>query len=119
MFVAKYPDWVSAIVFKDGGTVFFDGAKDLFKYYFDLNRYNPGQDITNIASVYVTEYYNMTLIDARKSHYVIGSDVYGPMGRELVPFKNRPEAAEFLKDHRGQKVVRFKDIAPALIESLD
>jgi hypothetical protein len=27
MFVAKYPDWVAALVFSDGSTVFFDGVK--------------------------------------------------------------------------------------------
>ncbi|MFC1813495.1 nitrous oxide reductase accessory protein NosL [Thermodesulfobacteriota bacterium] len=119
MFVAKYPDWVAEIVFKDRSTVFFDGAKDLFKYYFNLNRYNPRKNKKDIATVYVTEYYYMTLIDAREAHYVIGSNVYGPMGRELIPFKSEPEAAEFLKDHRGQKVVGFKDVTPVLIESLD
>ena len=43
MFVYKYPDWVGEIIFNDGSTAFFDGAKDLFKYYFDLKKYNPGK----------------------------------------------------------------------------
>ena len=38
MFVYKYPDWVSEIIFKDGKTVFFDGPKDMFKYYLNLNK---------------------------------------------------------------------------------
>ena len=41
MFVAKYPDWVAEIIFKDGSAVYFDGCKDMFKYYFNLKRYNP------------------------------------------------------------------------------
>ena len=39
MFVAKYPDWVGEIIFTDGSVAFFDGAKDLFKYYFNLDKY--------------------------------------------------------------------------------
>ena len=37
MFVYKYPDWVGEIIFKDGSIAFFDGAKDLFKFYFNPN----------------------------------------------------------------------------------
>jgi nitrous oxide reductase accessory protein NosL len=43
MFVAKYPDWVAAFVFRDGSTVFFDGVKDMMKYYFNLAKYAPGR----------------------------------------------------------------------------
>ena len=35
MFVAKYPDWLAAVRFRDGSHVFFDGAKDMFKYLHD------------------------------------------------------------------------------------
>ena len=90
-----------------------------FKYYFNLDRYNPRKETKDIAAIYVTEYYDMTLMDGLEACYVIGSDVYGPMGRELIPFKNRPEAEEFLKDHHGQNLVRFKNVTPGLIESLD
>ena len=119
MFVAKYPDWVAEIIFNDRDTVFFDGAKDLFKYYFNFSRYNPRKKTTDISVIYVTEYYDMTLISAREAYYVVGSDVYGPMGRELIPFKSKPDAEEFLKDHFGRKVVRFEDVNPELIKTLD
>lgn len=39
MFVYKYPDWVAEIIFKDGTVLFFDGAKDLFKYLFNMKKY--------------------------------------------------------------------------------
>ena len=44
MFVAKYPDFVDQIVFKDGTHAFFDGVKDMMKYYFDLPKYNPSEN---------------------------------------------------------------------------
>ena len=119
MFVAKYPDWVGEIIFKDGSVFFFDGAKDLFKYYFNLKKYNPKRDKSDIAAIYVTEYYDVDFIDAHNAYYVIGSDVYGPMGRELVPLTTKSDAEEFTRDHKGKETLTFKDVTPALIQSLE
>jgi nitrous oxide reductase accessory protein NosL len=119
MFVYKYPDWVGQITFKDGGTFFFDGAKDLFKYYFNLGKYNPGKTAADIAAVRVTEYYDVVPLDAKTALFVVGSNVYGPMGRELIPFKSAEAAQEFRKDHGGTGVLTFDQINPAVIHKLD
>jgi copper chaperone NosL len=119
MFVYKYPDWVGEIIFKDGGVDFFDGAKDLFKYYFNLKKYNPGKTHGHIAAIYVTEYYDMKLIDGKKAFFVVGSDVYGPMGRELIPFVTRVDAEQFKKDHGGKRILSFDEISPSIIRKLD
>ena len=119
MFVYKYPDWVGQIIFKDGAVFFFDGAKDLFKYYFDLKKYETVKTADDIAAIYVTEYYDMELIDGRQAHYVVGSDVYGPMGRELIPCKTREDAEQFKKDHGGTLILTFGQVKPAVIEKLD
>jgi nitrous oxide reductase accessory protein NosL len=119
MFVYKYPDWVGQIVFKDESTAFFDGAKDLFKYYYNLKKYNPEKTTKDIAAIYVTEYYDMKIIDAKTAFFVIGSDVYGPMGKELIPFISRADAEAFKKDHKGKRILRFEDIKPGVIKKLD
>jgi copper chaperone NosL len=119
MFVAKYPDWMAAIRFRDGSHVFFDGAKDLFKYLHDLKKYDPARSPQDIHVVVVMDYYGLTWIDARKAWYVLGSDVYGPMGRELIPLKEEAEAREFMKDHRGVKIIRFADATPGVVKTLD
>lgn len=119
MFVARYPDWAGQVVFKDGSVSFFDGAKDLYKYYLNLKKYAPKKTQADVDGIYVTEYYGMKLIDGTKAYYVIGSDVYGPMGRELIPFLGESEAREFMKDHKGKRVLRFEDITPAVLEQLD
>jgi len=119
MFVAKYPDWVGEIKFDDGTVAFFDGAKDLFKYYFNLKKYAPAKSEKDIAAIYVTEYYNMELIDAHSAFYVVGSDVYGPMGKELIPFNNKEDAEQFMKDHRGEKILQFQDVTLSVIGTLD
>ena len=49
MFVAKYPDWLAQIIFKDGTTFFFDGTKDMFKFYFNLQRYSPKKKVEDIG----------------------------------------------------------------------
>jgi nitrous oxide reductase accessory protein NosL len=82
MFVAKYPDWTGVIVFKDSVARFFDGPKDLFTYYFAIKKYEPQRNLADIDSVWVKNYYMLSFIDARKAFYVIGSDVFGPMGRD-------------------------------------
>ena len=119
MFVVKYPDWLAAIRFRDGSHVFFDGAKDLFKYLHDPKKYDPARKRADIQAVAVMDYYGLTWIDARKAWYVLGSDVYGPMGRELIPLEREADAREFSKDHRGMKIIRFAEATPEVIKTLD
>ncbi|AOY59305.1 nitrous oxide reductase accessory protein NosL [Desulfococcus multivorans] len=119
MFVGKYPDWIGVITFKDGRRHYFDGAKDLFKYLFDIETYNSRQKVADIRDIHVTDYYDMKFIDARAAFYVMGSDVYGPMGRELIPLSNRPDAETFMKDHKGIRILQFNEITPEIIRRLD
>lgn len=119
MFVAKYPEWVATVVYKDGHAHFFDGAKDMFKYLANLGRYAPGHSAENIARIAVTDYYAVKTIEAKQAFYVIGSDVLGPMGHELVPHMTRKEAEDFIKDHKGKRIVTFDEVNADLIASLD
>jgi copper chaperone NosL len=119
MFVAPYPAWTGAIVLKDRTTLFFDGPKDLFTYYNNVAKYSSGRSRSDITSVWVKEYYTQTSIDGMKALYVIGSDVLGPMGKDLVPFMKETDAATFLKDHKGSKILRFGDINLEVLKSLE
>ena len=119
MLVARYPAWIATVVYADGKTDHFDGAKDLFKYLFDLPRYAPGRTDDDIVAIGVTEYYGLSRIDAYSAWYVVGSDVLGPMGHELVPLTSEDDAREFLEDHAGVRILRFDDIDPGLLRDLD
>jgi nitrous oxide reductase accessory protein NosL len=119
MFVAKYPDFLAEILFKDGSYAIFDGTKDMFKYYFNLKKYNPKKRLEDIDSVYVTDYYSLALIDGYQAFYVMGSAVYGPMGKELIPLEKEDDAKEFMKDHKGQSILKFQDITYEIIKDLD
>lgn len=119
MFVYKYPKWVAQIVFQDGAAYFYDGAKDMFKHYFNVKKYTADRTFDQIAQMYVTDYYDVQLIDAKTAYYVMGSDVLGPMGHELLPFKDTESAQEFMEDHKGKTILRFEDITEDLVKSLD
>jgi nitrous oxide reductase accessory protein NosL len=119
MFVAKYPDWVSSLTFKDGTTEYFDGPKDLFSYYLNPGKYGSTMKHTDITFLYVKDYYSLQSIDGLRAFYVSGSDVSGPMGKELVPFEKQADAEGFLKDHQGKKVLRFWEITPSILKFLE
>ncbi|MBI5848974.1 MAG: nitrous oxide reductase accessory protein NosL [Nitrospirae bacterium] len=115
MFVAKYTHWLAEVVFKDGTYAVFDGPKDMFKYYLNLQKYASSKRSDDITGIYVTEYYSTKLQDARKLFYVIGSDVYGPMGDELVPLSTEADAREFMRDHKGTRIVKFQEVTIELL----
>jgi len=119
MFVAKYPDFAAQIITSDGKAIHFDGTKDMFTYYLDPTRYGKGVKQQDFAAIWVTSYYALTPTDARKAWFVIGSDVTGPMGKELLPFAKEAEAQEFKRDHKGTAILRFKDINLATIKGLN
>ncbi|QKF82795.1 nitrous oxide reductase accessory protein NosL [Halarcobacter ebronensis] len=123
MFVAKYPRWAAQIYYKHGDhehRFSFDGVKDMFKFYFNPKKwgdYPVSKDL--ISKILVTDYYSQNAIDATKAFYVIGSDVYGPMGHELIPFLNENDAKTFKKDHLGKKIVKFDTVKESEIYKLD
>ncbi len=118
MFVAKHPDWLATAEFQDGGRFFFDGAKDLLKYLLDPAAHGSTRTLAQLRAATVIDYYAARPVDARAAFYVVGSDVYGPMGRELVPFEKREDADEFLRDHHGKRVLRFDEVTVALLREL-
>lgn len=115
MFVTKYPKWVAQIQLQDGHSHYFDGVKDMMKFYFNPTKYHSHSS-EQISQINVTDYYNIESIDAKKAFYVIGSNVYGPMGEELIPFKSEEEAKKFMNDHFGKKVVGFDEIKEDLFK---
>ena len=85
-------------------------------YIFDVDFTFNRDKITHIE---VTDFYTLEAIDAKEAFYVVGSDVYGPMGNELIPFLTKDAAENFMRDHRGEKILRFNDITPQLVMGLD
>ena len=115
MFVSKFPKWVAQIQLQDGHNHYFDGVKDMMKFYFNPTKYHAHSN-EQILQMNVTDYYSLESTDGKKAYYVLGSNVYGPMGEELIPFKNEDEAKTFITDHFGKKVVSFDEIKEEMIK---
>jgi nitrous oxide reductase accessory protein NosL len=119
MIVSRYPNWTATVVWKDGRVHHFDGAKNLFKFLDALATYAPGRRREDVRTIAVTEFYDLKKIEARTAFYVIGSDVVGPMGYELVPLATKAGAEEFLKEHFGTRILRFDEVTPDIIRRVD
>jgi len=116
MFINKYPKWV-ALMQIDGKVYYFDGVKDMMKYYIFDSDFPYHRD--RIREMKVTDFYTLKEIDAKDAFYVLGSNVYGPMGDELVPFEKKEEAKNFMREHNGDKMIQFKEITPNIVMALD
>ncbi len=116
MFVSKYPKWAAEIDI-GGKHHYFDGVKDMMKYYIFDGDFPF--DRTKITAILVTDYYTLEALPAKEAYYVIGSKQYGPMGNELIPFKTEKEAKDFIADHGGDRIVRFGEITGKMVMGLD
>jgi len=100
---------VAAAVFKDGHVVGFEGARCLFIYNSVPQQYNV--DVANIARQFVTDFTTKKMIDLSKTFLVLGSNVKGPMGYEMIPFTTKEEAAKFAVENEGKWIVQLHEIA--------
>ncbi len=116
MFVSKYPKW-AAFMQINGKKYYFDGVKDMMKYYIFDGDFP--YDRKNISEITVSDYYTLEEISAKEAFYVLDSDVFGPMGRELIPFKSKKSAKAFMNDHNGKAMVKFDEITDKMVMALD
>ncbi len=119
MFVHPYQKWITQIQFKDGSHHSFDGMKCICRFYFNPEKFGPTRKMRDIKHVLVRDYYTLKFIRHDTAFYVVGSDVLGPMGHELIPFDSEKNAGTFLTDHNGLKILRFNQINPELLDKLD
>ena len=71
------------------------------------------------AEIWVTDYYTTKPLKARDAVFVAGSDVFGPMGAELVPLASTEFAESFRADHGGEDPLTFDEIDAAVMRSLE
>ncbi len=115
MFVAPYPNWIAQIEFNDGSREFFDGPKDMFRYYLKLQKDASVHSKDNISGIYVTEYYSTKMIHVDKLFFVTGSDILGPMGKELIPVQSKEAAEEFKQEHKGKAIFTFEQVTSDML----
>jgi len=111
MYLHYYPTWVSQINYPNNETYKFDGIKDMMKFYFNNKE--------GIVDILVQDYYSLKTLNAREAFFVIGSDVTGPMGYELIAFSDKKKAMSFSLEHKGKKVLSFDKVTEYMVRSLD
>jgi hypothetical protein len=101
---------LAAAVFRDGHVVGFEGARCLFIYNTIPKRF--GIDVDQIVRRFVTDFDSGHLIDANNAYLVLGSEVRGPMGYDLIPFSAKEAADAFSKAYAGKRVVQLGTVVP-------
>ena len=116
MYVSKYPKWAAFMRIGEK-KYYFDGVKDMMKYYiFDGDFI---YDRSKISEIIVSDYYTLEKIPAREAIYVPDSNVFGPMGHELIAFKSKKSAKTFMAEHDAKEMILFDDITDKIVMSLD
>ena len=94
-----------------GGASSFDTPKCLFRWL----QSSAG---SGARDIWALDYYRRERRDATTLFLVLGSDVLGPMGHDLVPVEGRERADRFSSEHHGTRVLAFSEITPAIVDPL-
>ena len=117
MYPANYPRWQSQIIFKDGSMTPFDGCKCLFNFMFSMDQHDKAHSRDDVVVVWVKSFNSGEWMNAMDAHFVVGSNMMGPMGKELVPFADKAEAMKFHQEQGGDMMM-YADITPEVLKSL-
>lgn len=105
----------AAAVFQDGTVVGFDGSRCLFTYNTMPKLY--GVDVTRITNRYVTDFLTKRLIDVKEAYLVMGTQIRGFMGYDLIPFSSKEEAERFMAEHGGKRIIQVGQGGPEEIST--
>jgi nitrous oxide reductase accessory protein NosL len=92
-----------------GGEVLFDSVKCMFRW---LGQHTDARD------PWVTEHLGRSERPARDVLYVMGTDIEGPMGADLVPVDTREHAEQIRTSHHGTRVIAFAEVTSDVLDDL-
>lgn len=101
--------WRADLVATDGTTTSFDTPRCA------LTSWRSGK--SQAASLRVQEYYERTWRSADELRFVIGGDVVGPMGPDLVPVEPS-RATKFIQDHGADRALRVDEITADVLAAM-
>lgn len=101
--------WRTELVGDDGKAVAFDTPRCA------LQSWRSGK--TPARSIRVQEYYDRQTRDGNEVRFVIGGDVVGPMGSDLVPV-DPPRASKFIQDHTADRALKLEEITPEVLAGI-
>ncbi len=117
----KNPEWVAKIEVRNGKVVYFCSPKSMFEFYFRPAKwYEIGvKSERDFSKIIVTDYKTLKPIDAEKAFFVYGSRAISPAGDDLVAFKSKEEAENFVKKEGGSRIFTFDKVPFGLIKLLN
>lgn len=115
MFVYKYPNWTAGFVFRSGAAYFHCCPKCMLHNLNNIPTYQPGRGRADLKLVWVTEYYTTKRMDAHDVVFVVGTNLVGPMGLDLIPVKGRAAAGNLQRDYNGGLILTLDQITPEVI----
>ncbi len=109
MRIDPHSGWRAGGVSNTGQQVAFDTPKCLFRYHHQHG---------GVGQPWAIEYYSQERRPARHLFYVLGTDLSGPMGRDLVPVEGREAALRLKRDHHGEQVLAFDEVSLEIVDGL-
>jgi len=92
-----------------GAELRFDSPKCMFRH---------AHEAGPLTAPWVIEYYSQERRGARGLRYVLGSDLSGPMGPDLVPVEGEEAAERFRADHHADRVLSFDEVTAPVVDAL-
>ena len=109
MKIGPASQWRAELAAADGTTTAFDTPRCA------LQSWRSGK--TTAKSLRVQDYYDRQLRDAGELRFVIGGDVVGPMGPDLVPV-DPARASKFIQDHAADRALKLEEITPEVLGTI-
>ena len=103
MYVDLSPRWQGGATTQAGANVHFDTPICLLTFL-------RAREGAGARDAWVTDYYAQRRLAVADARFVEGTDVVGPMGRELVPVADDAAALRMLHDHHGRAVHRIESL---------
>jgi hypothetical protein len=101
--------WRAELVGDDGSLTAFDTPRCA------LQSWRSGK--TPAKSVRVQDYYDRRTAEGSAVRFVVGGDVVGPMGPDLVPV-DPSRAGKFLQDHGAERALRLEEVTLEVIAAV-
>jgi len=115
---AMSPKWHSQVHLNDGTFLAFDGCKDMFKFLLQMSAYDRQHTKDDVNTIFVKDFDSGKWINAVDTYFVAGSNVIGPMGKQVIPFSDHDKAMEFMNSNGGE-IIHYKKITLDTIKALD
>jgi nitrous oxide reductase accessory protein NosL len=101
--------WRAELVGADGSVTAFDTPRCA------LTSWRTGT--TPARSIRVQDYYDRETRDGKEVRFVVGGDVVGPMGPDIVPV-DPARASKFVQDHGAERALLLDEVTPQVLSSI-